>query len=56
MNGLECKGKFANEKDYWMFYIEWVRVCIGINPSSQNKGKSIMRGIRALYSDEGIKV
>lgn len=49
MNGLEDKGKFENERDYWEFYIDWVRVCTSLNPSSRNKGKSILRGVRVLF-------
>ena len=49
MNGLENKGKFQNEMEYWKFYISWIRACCSLNPASQNREKIIMKGIQILY-------
>ena len=52
MNGLEDKGLFRNEIEYWTFYIYWIRNCCSLNPGSPNKDKSILRGIQVLYGEQ----
>lgn len=52
MNGLEDKGLFRNEVEYWTFYIDWVRTCCSLNPKSPNKDKSILRGIQVLFGEQ----
>lgn len=52
MNGLEDKGLFQNEAEYWTFYIDWIRTCLALNPDSLNREKCIFRGIQVLYGEK----
>lgn len=52
MNGLEDKGLFRNEIEYWTFYVDWIRTCLALNPDSLNREKSVFKGIQVLYGEK----